>query len=644
MKFTINSNADILDWLESQIKIFNDSRIHYNLNNDTLNGLIDGHVQSGKTKAILGIALYSVLIKERTTFLLLRNSKSDLLQVQSSINSTFGKDSGLNLSGFRHYLVSNNLPVDDFLEFIVNDNTKKTKIEIEKMLTKIIKPKLVLVLANDAQLKRILSIVNSVENLEFDFIVDEVDAITINQQKVAPKREHSFVKLKSLCRNFIGVSATNFNIFFGDSELYENQIFSLLPNRNYKGITSFTHIPLFKEIKGSKNVSIFEKDNELKETLFKISSESPIVAINTLNHTEFLHPNIMLINITNYVSHHEEFVKNFTLLNLPVNWLVISWDGEGILMYHSSFTDNSLTIERKSDGKKINAISYKSNDISLLQFKDVHIGDILEAIRKNDNECEKFTHIAIISGILANRGNNFCSNDYTSGKNTRHITHYYFKTSKTSDCTDILQQVGRGCGIFNDNIPIKLYCNNDVYDDLLIANETREKVINQVEKRNPIGQIDEFGVIEPMVISKVSNNIIFEKRPDKILTKRYTIDLKVKEKENVIDENNIPDFEDNEFIEKKIKNMITNIKNSIKKDKNTIVIRIIEFLSKCENYSSSKENIMNSCKVKNFTHYIQWTGSSARYQLLVKNNDEWKLNHKILNKFPQLLLNKFNLK
>lgn len=641
LKNTQNDNFKniVMKWLKTEIDI--DSRIYYFLENNKLNALLDGHVQSGKTRAILGIATYCVVVQKRPTFLLLRNANSDLFQIQSSINSSFGSESSNNRHGFRHYLVENDCQ-NNFLDFIVNDNTQNTKIEIEKMLTKNTTPKLVLVLANDSQLKRILSIINSIENPEFDFIVDEVDAISINQKntKITPKREHSFMKLKSLCKNFIGVSATNFNIFFGDNELYEHQVFSLTPNENYKKITSFIHFPLLKEV-SSKTESIFDRDVELKETLFFISNEPVIITKNIINNQEFLHPNVILINMTNYVSHHEEFVKSFTLLNLPVDWLVISWDGKGILMYHSSFiTENlSLVIERRNDGKKIHCTPFKSNNIPLLSFKNVHIGDVLETIRKTDSECQKFTHIAIISGILANRGNNFCSNNYESGINRIHITHQYYKTSKTSDCTDMIQQVGRSCGIFSDNIHIKLYCSNDVYNDLLVANETRERIINQVKLRNPIGQVDMLGIVKPNNINKICNNIIFERKPEKDLTKRYVINLKV----NEIDENNIPEFEDTEFINKKIKNMIVNIRNALRKEKDTIIIRIIDFLSKCPNYSSSKEDIMNFCKFTNFTHYIQWTGSSARYKLLVKNNNEWTLNREIINEFPPILLNKFNL-
>lgn len=623
-------NTHVKSWLQSNIPVFNTPNFEASLRTDTMYGLLYGMVQSGKSSAQCGVLMYNAMVKKQTTIWILRNSTADIQQAIINIRNTFGDESWKTDNGWLNYAQRMNLDCDNYLQYLYNgDKGKKNRKKIEKALKigEDYTPRVIVCMANHAQLNRLCKeISNILENggqVNFSVVVDEVDEIGVDDNRTNPKRNGSYDILKENAKNVLGVSATNFNLFFGDYELKTTQLFRLIPSAHYKGIDGGILIDgvLEQDSKYSAGKSILHDDREMIPYIDELSSFSPFECTNMVTGHHFRHPIISLFKFSNIVHHHEEFVKMFqgNVHNFEVNWVVISYDGQGVMMYHPDFHNENFYIRRKVDGQKVYPTpSPESNGLPLLCFDDVHIGDVLEFLRKRDTGVEKYTHIAIVSGMLASRGINYVSNNYGSGINNWHLSHMYYKPSSSTDCTSHIQSM-RILGNFCDNLPISLRTHKYVKDDLIRAYQLQEKIVNCcLSLKDTMKLIPEFArEIE------FKQDEIPKTRP----TKKLKIDLKVE-----------VDDVDREWGVKKLRK---NIINHLRAGRETIVIRILQFLLQtCPNGIATKEEIMTACDFQRFTDFTEWTKKHGRYQLVIpSDSNNWKLNPEVVDILTPEMMN-----
>ncbi len=100
----------------------------------------------------------------------------------------------------------------------------------------------------------------------------------------------------------------------------------------------------------------------------------------------------------------------------------------------------------------------------VVQYKNIGIGDILQALKDTDFKGEEhYSHVIIIAGHMVGRGLNICSNDFKW-----HLTHQILSNSATATCSDITQSC-RLFGKYNDSIPTRLFC---VQNDAMSLKQT----------------------------------------------------------------------------------------------------------------------------------------------------------------------------
>jgi len=106
---------------------------------------------------------------------------------------------------------------------------------------------------------------------------------------------------------------------------------------------------------------------------------------------------------------------------------------------------------------------------------------VLEYLRNEDPYCRKFSHIANISGVLAGRGINYCSNNYAKRINRWHITDNYIRLSEGSDCADAGQKL-RPCGNYDDKLIPTIYCSESDWSSIYKSYENLERYINGISE------------------------------------------------------------------------------------------------------------------------------------------------------------------
>jgi hypothetical protein len=695
--------SDVIDWLRIQIGVFNDPELHYHLDSGTMYGLLYGYVQSGKSKAQAGVCMYNAFVNHQSTLWILRNLKSDVQQAKRNIDSQFGCYSHRQPNQWIHYCVSRNIESDKFLMTLDNGKTgKKARQAIMNALSRsCTNPKVILVMANDKQLSRLCREISEIEDPVFNIVVDEVDEIALSDRNNRPARDHSYMELREYAKNILGVSATNFNVLWGDEALQTNQVFRLIPPTIYRGVRNFYWQYLEQSVSVKPSASYLEADTEWRTFLSNMSLKH-VYECRTAHDRVFRHPVIVLAKTSHYTGHHEELVQYMVGYQeiVPTHWVAISFDGKGILMYHKSFERRTIRIQCASTGEWIQ--STPNTDVSgypIQRFEGLEIGDVLEYLRSHDPQVRRYTHILIVSGRLANRGINYVSNNYSSGIHPWHISDMYYKPSDSTDATDHIQAM-RPCGTFDDDLPITIHTFRSTRESILKSFNLQEKVMTRIM------DVDKDESIRVSLFTQKQRFQIRELPPYKYpLNKRYSIRLdqqisrepdtlrdevtnstdplspmtgsialdvsdspsspspsasdgEEESKELIPSSINYPqdepyepyeskesksdDEKSNEDTEDQITRFVRNLTRAIDNNRHTIIRKILRFFRDqvdggIEDGYTSREDITNACDFSWFGDYTRWTERHGRARLFVQYENDWKINPEVTNAIQHLI-------
>jgi hypothetical protein len=536
--------SDARVWLKNILPLFSvESRFTNQLNNDSAYGFLYGLVQSGKSMSQIGIAFHDFVIKNRSTIWILQNSKSDEMQAVSNLNSLLGEFTK-NKNSWAAFNIKRDRDEYPTVKFItmseIKNGSKKTKKNptLHEILTSA-KPTILVVIAHTVQLLKLeTACIELGDACNFNIIIDEVDTMekAYNEPKKGTKRVYNFKSLKTHASSIIGVSATGFAELFGDEDLKAPEVFRLPIDHSYMGVDQFkwTDLTVPCEI-GSKN-SIF-KDTELLPYMSSLVEKYPFgYAVNDRNGGNFTHPVVTLIKLTTNTAHFDEFLQYYEGMR-DTKWCIISYSGDGIHLYHHSFVNAPFCITKKSTGDDVQSSPLMAGS-GIVKFKDVEIGDVLEYLRKRG--IEKFSHIAIIAGKLADRGINFTSNIY-SINHRWHLSDMYFKPAKTTDCSALIQAM-RPCGKYGDFLIPTVATFEKTRNDLLKAVAIQHRIVVECENYD----IEE--VKHPEDYSSVKNVVRTQMQftqnevPSKTLTKKVKCESDLM-MARIINETDIDEFE-----------------------------------------------------------------------------------------------------
>ena len=261
--------------------------------------------------------------------------------------------------------------------------------------------------------------------------IDEVDFVDHNQKS---QKYKSIQILKEKAVSIFGISATIMDSLAKDNILSENLIL-LDKSTFYKGIQNIEMIEIDENSKftGKIKSNLFDQDINLFLFINSFISRKPYKE----------HPNICLI--TNSRTKHPCEKAQIELSKHYSNLSIIIYNGNGI-----SFTKGEVSFKSKK------SIS------SFLQ------------ILKNEG-LEIHPHIIIFAGDLAGRSISFTSEDYQW-----HLTDQRLLVSNTCDEPELIQKI-RLCGIYKDDIPLRLYSTKKIILDLKKAFFRQEEIISSLQ-------------------------------------------------------------------------------------------------------------------------------------------------------------------
>ena len=337
-------------------------------------------------------------------------------------------------------------------------------------------PQILLSLANGIALEKVLATITR----NYVLFIDEADHVDSGTQT---RKSVVLPMLKSQAHCVIGISATVMDLL-GKEALIPKDLILLQPPSSYRGIPELLensqYIPPGSVYSSKIDSNLLENDPYLLDWIQDlIDTESYKIEDGST------HPIIALISICDTVDPCVR-ARQAIVSRFGKKVVVIDHHADGILIQKGMIEDES----------------------------DLHISDVLQEL-KDDRETSP---IVIFAGDIAGRGVSYVSRDYGW-----HLTHQRLIVSKSCPEPELMQKV-RLCGVYRDNIPLKLVSSEDILKDLRKAYLKQEELIEKVRgvANTFSGQCKEF-----------FKEVLFEK--EKMSGRQITKDPKAKLEIQLVD-------------------------------------------------------------------------------------------------------------
>ena len=476
-----NPKTDIVCKKEDGIRYFktgfNDDSFFYNVCPDfnSIKRIIDsdvatkkedkyrifkGAMQSKKTWAIMSTALYYLFRYKISSFIVVQNSIDACTQMTNRIIDLLGD--------YCEFMNESGITNLDHVVKVIDCSRGKmaSKTELKLAVNGTI-PRIYVVLRSVKDIRPVNE--KLVDGGKYVVIIDESD---FNDSGTTSKVQDHLDVLKDRAMYVYDVTATPMTSLMKERVKMDSVLFLTEP-QGYKGIETI----FIEELSDSKPCvkkmdNPFERDKNLESFLLYFSNRKPKKCDNKM-----WHPMIALVRIGSVVD------PQFTLARYIERHLkkitCITYNGTGITI-RGQISEDPITI----DGNE----SVVYNGVHKLP-QGIHIGSVIAYLQKQGAKANP--RIIIIAGKLADRGISFCNSDYKKCIDEYqypwHITDMYYLASKTTTQSNLLQAVGRLCGVFFDNVPRRLYTNAKI--DILKSYGFQEEIIERATEKS-----DEFSV------------------------------------------------------------------------------------------------------------------------------------------------------
>lgn len=422
---------DTYMWLCSQFPDF------YTVDFDANQTLIAGKPQAGKSEFTFGLALM-LSLRGMTPLMILRNFSKDAVQMASKLDrfsqrhKEFMIRKGWPEKEVETKAISSVLAVDDLRDLSAGIQNRK----------------LVFVLYNGYQ----LNLMNILcERIAYGLLVDEADAVGYGEIKEGDTRPryHASWEYQCLmdgCRKIFEISATVFDILWGNTNIETNNIVVIRPPETYKGIRNGVQFVALEH-----KINAWRRDGDLDDSdpnMFAVYgdlSRLPIYMGARYNCVG-THPIIMLHKSYIWQAHHDEFMKSFREHpEFADTWTIIIEDSRAFQIYSPHLKRKQITLDGEIQRDKLGNGYYKFLNPNL----DIQM--VLQWFKQNGG-AEIFSHIIVKTGHQAGR-----SRSYVSLDGGWHLTHEYLAPSRANRNTADLIQAVRLCHNRPDSIPLTLY-------------------------------------------------------------------------------------------------------------------------------------------------------------------------------------------
>lgn len=412
--------------------------------------LIIGEMQEGKTKRIQCICLAHVVHTPCSVLVLLDNSVDGSTQIKDRSETfveehrAFAEGEGQTIE----YLYVGKAKEEE----LVDAFSGKTK-------------KMIVGLANAHQMKKITKALDQVDTPKFACCIDEADAIVCGDEGAAFRAQ--IPKVLEKAGRVYAVTATSFDLLFTQEQLDSANVIVMQQSGIYKGIRQIQkHNLSDKAVAANGRNPLWENDYQLQDYLSFYADKNVYGRHLGPSSTQPM-PIISLIKNSHLNSKQEELAQLIQEDEvLGKTWSTVIYNGKGVTISHPGVT--RMEIKGIKGVKKETGISFPSLSIkhALQYFYDLR------------EQGGHVSHIAMISGDLADRGISFVSENYKW-----HINHMYYIPAKSASVSSLLQAAGRLCGKFDDDVPLILHAPKWVNAEIINGIEIQKEAIDRARKR-----------------------------------------------------------------------------------------------------------------------------------------------------------------
>lgn len=428
--------------------------------------LIAGKPQAGKSEFTFAIALMCSL-SGKIPIMILRNFNKDAIQMQSKFlrfitrHTEYMKKLGYPTKVVMKAILTTSLPDDD--------------------------KHLILTMYNGYQLNIMNKALGNIEEgspvgdksavgaKPYVLLIDEADAIgygDIIDEEIRPKYHaaHEYEVLLENTTQTYEITATVFDILYGNTSLTTENIVVVRPPPTYKGIRDGVQFIPFAQKMGKWNV-----DTEIEEAdpnMIKVYTDLGNLPTFTMSRYScpIDHPIIVLHKSYVWQKHHDMFLRSFCINpQFKTNWTIIVEDSRACQLYHYDLRGTTVKI-----GAEIVTDNVKYPGLFKFMHKSIDIQIILQWLIDNGGAA-KFHHIIIKTGQQAGR-----SRSYVSDDGRWHLTHEYFSPSKYGRNTADLIQAVRLCHNRPDSIPLVMFAPEKVCIALQKADMLQDEQLHRL--------------------------------------------------------------------------------------------------------------------------------------------------------------------
>ena len=332
----------------------------------------------------------------------------------------------------------------------------------------------ILMMGNNVQYKKLDELMMNTEKKKS--CVMYIDEIDVNIKKNESNLGSKLMKCDWNVRQRVGVTATAMGFILSDYHLSSCQLVVLNPNETYKGVEKID----IKEVQDCEDDMYKVYDNiAVTEHKYKGSDKRshPYIILNKTMRKMDDQNNLMWDMYNRY---RQDYVDDKENVN---SFIHITVNSSGVRVLSDTVFYKVKKEKRKINGKMEEVFTnsftagqeeYEEDDGEYIINED--ISSVLQIIkvnlenRKSQDEINSYV-INIIGDMCFSRGISVVSRDYKW-----HITSEYYLSGKTTDCGSILQAL-RVCGIFNDDINLKLFTTRNIRNHINGYNSLQKKMM-----------------------------------------------------------------------------------------------------------------------------------------------------------------------
>ena len=551
--------------------------------------ILKGEMQSGKTLWMITRALIDIY-NGKTAIVVLRELSDDQLQLVARIKKINDEYIAVGKEKF-------GIDLSDMVDIVENiHDLAKCSDKMKQNIMSGTTPKFIACISNMSPLNKLVDMIRVTKRPQYSLYIDESDYVDVgNSSKRSTGKSNALHILKTCAYRVTMVSATIIeNIYHND--VNPKNIFWLEPPSCYKSVRQFDFLATKEKILFSvcTDANFFETDPGLKNHMKELANQ-PLFS----DSTGRVMPPIHLFNLGSSVESQKKAQQN--LIKMYPNISSIVYNGEGIYFYSPHFVNKTITI-----GKT------KMNKQGPIHQGHITMADMLGFCQGRG--VKVFPRIAIFSGKLAGRGISYVSGKMNKGIGW-HVNSLRLARSSSMNNASLLQAIGRLCGCFNDNVPLRLYVDQPTCDAAWTAYQQQEQLI-------PKARTIAIETGELMNKTLFSQPISIKQRGDRNISSTV---LRTEFK-NVVSngEADMWEIRPGAIIpieeEKKVdKKLIDDCKRAYE-SKSGFVYKIINAFIYSECSSLSKQELAKVCgnDKLNTTNYDRWSVKGSKYKIIKK--------------------------